>query len=119
MSELLAFSSEAFESYRETLVWQATGEDGEPIGAGIEWSDEAADEAQRDVAAFIEAEWDDIKRLDPGQVGHDFCLTRNGHGAGFWDRGLGELGDRLTAACRPYGTQDGYVGDDGLLYLHG
>jgi hypothetical protein len=28
--------------------------------------------------------------------GHDFYLTREGHGVGFWDRGLGELGDYLT-----------------------
>lgn len=37
------------------------------------------------------------------QNGHDFALTRNGHGAGFWDRGYGKVGDDLTAACRPYG----------------
>lgn len=30
------------------------------------------------------------------RAGHDLWLTRNGHGAGFWDRDLGELGDRLT-----------------------
>lgn len=30
------------------------------------------------------------------QLGHDFLLTSRGHGAGFWDRGLGELGERLT-----------------------
>lgn len=33
---------------------------------------------------------------DAAQFGHDFYLTREGHGAGFWDRGLGELGDYLT-----------------------
>lgn len=31
-----------------------------------------------------------------GQIGHDFALTRAGHGAGFWDRGAGEIGDVLT-----------------------
>lgn len=39
-------------------------------------------------------------------IGHDFILTRNHHGAGFWDRGLGDLGDRLTKASDPYGTID-------------
>jgi hypothetical protein len=34
------------------------------------------------------------------QAGIDYYLTRNGHGAGFWDRGLGDLGDRLSDACR-------------------
>jgi len=37
------------------------------------------------------------------QFGHDLLLTRSGHGAGFWDRGLGDLGDRLSAAARVYG----------------
>ena len=36
-------------------------------------------------------------------AGHDFALTRNGHGTGFWDRGLGEMGDMLTEECKPYG----------------
>ena len=43
------------------------------------------------------------------QGGHDFALTRNHHGAGFWDRGMGDLGDRLTDACRPYGESDAYT----------
>lgn len=28
--------------------------------------------------------------------GHDLLLTRDHHGAGFWDRGIGELGEYLT-----------------------
>ena len=40
------------------------------------------------------------------QFGHDFSLTRNGHGAGFWDRGRGSIGDQLTTLCRPYGSAD-------------
>ena len=50
------------------------------------------------------------------RAGHDFWLTRNGHGAGFWDRGLGDLGDRLSAAAKVYGECDLYPGDDGLIY---
>jgi hypothetical protein len=43
---------------------------------------------------------------DPSQgspatyLGHDLWLTSCGHGTGFWDRGLGDLGDRLTDACK-------------------
>lgn len=33
-------------------------------------------------------------------LGHDLWLTQRGHGVGFWDRGLGELGDKLTEACK-------------------
>lgn len=42
-------------------------------------------------------------------AGHDFWLTRNGHGAGFWDRGMGQLGEDLTAACKPYGSADDHT----------
>jgi len=50
------------------------------------------------------------------KAGHDFWLTRNGHGAGFWDRGIGETGDTLTKASTGFGEVDLYVGDDGKLY---
>ena len=61
------------------------------------------DKANDDLSAFILANLDDLGSMDDEQIGHDFWLTRAGHGAGFWDRGLGEAGDRLTDACRPYG----------------
>lgn len=60
-----------------------------------------------------------LDRLTARQVAHDFWLTRCGHGAGFWDRGLGELGDWLTQQAKPYGEAALYVGDDGLLHYHG
>ena len=40
------------------------------------------------------------------RLGHDLVLTRGRHGAGFRDRGLGDLGDRLTDACHAYGDFD-------------
>lgn len=50
-------------------------------------------------------------------AGHDFWLTRNGHGAGFWDRGLGDIGTKLSDAARVYGTVDLMPGEDGKLYI--
>lgn len=50
------------------------------------------------------------------RAGHDFWLTRNGHGAGFWDRGLGALGDKLSTAAKIYGSVDLYVGDDEQIH---
>ena len=56
---------------------------------------------------------------DDSSCGHDFWLTRNGHGAGYWDRYLdveGEdrapakaLGEALTQACRAWRNVDTYV----------
>src|SRR5687768_2848375 len=37
--------------------------------------------------------------LSPDYCGHNLWLTIMGHGAGFWDRGLGDIGDKLTAVC--------------------
>lgn len=47
--------------------------------------------------------------------GHDFTLSSNGHGVGFWDRGAGELGDRIHAMC--VSEYNLYQGDDGKLYI--
>lgn len=52
----------------------------------------------------------------PDRAGHDFWLTRNHHGAGFWDRGLGDVGRKLTDAAHVYGSVDLCVGDDGKIY---
>lgn len=52
------------------------------------------------------------------QGGHDFWLTRNGHGCGFWDGDWlpRELGRALTEACKAYGEFNLYVGDDGCIH---
>ena len=44
------------------------------------------------------------------QAGIDYFLTRNGHGAGFWDRRLGDIGDKLSDACR-YRETYAFFGD--------
>lgn len=52
------------------------------------------------------------------RAGYDFWLTRNGHGAGFWDGDWEEeAGERLTAASEAFGEFYLYVGDDGLIYV--
>lgn len=55
-------------------------------------------------------------RYDIERAGIDFWLTRNRHGAGFWDRGLGPVGDKLTDLAHGYGEAWLYVGDDNLIY---
>lgn len=64
-------------------------------------------ELRADVRAYIEDNEADLEAsgLTAEQIGHDFWLTREGHGAGFWDRGLPtDLGRRLTDAARVYGS---------------
>ncbi|HEY8926181.1 MAG TPA: hypothetical protein VIU64_17485 [Polyangia bacterium] len=55
--------------------------------------------------------------LDMERCGHDFWLTRNRHGAGFWDdKGRGSEADaaldRLTKASHPYGEMNLVQGAD-------
>ncbi len=55
------------------------------------------------------------KDTDLGHFVHNFWLTRNGHGAGFWD-GDYKNGDELTEACMEYGERTLYVGDHDTIY---
>jgi hypothetical protein len=52
-------------------------------------------------------------------AGHDYWLTRNGHGTGYWDREyLPQWAkDSLDRAAQQAGEVWVYVGDDGRLYL--
>lgn len=52
----------------------------------------------------------------PERAGHDFWLTRNRHGAGYWDRWnsgtpQGKIGQALTDAAHVYGSVDLYYID--------
>ena len=57
-------------------------------------------------------------------IAHDFWLTRNGHGCGYFDGDyedeIGQrdsVGDRLTEACKAFGERNVYVGDDCKLHF--
>lgn len=49
-------------------------------------------------------------------IGHNWVLTANRHGAGFWDTGIGDAGTYLTdlAHAASYSL---YLGDDGRVYV--
>lgn len=49
-------------------------------------------------------------------AGHDFWLSRCGHGTGFWDRDLGEVGERLYEAARSFGEADIFINADDNRY---
>ena len=51
------------------------------------------------------------------QFGYDFWLTRNGHGTGFWDRNLGDLGVALPLLADTFGTKHAYLGDNSELEI--
>lgn len=51
------------------------------------------------------------------QAGHDLWLTRNRHGAGFWDRGLHDIGEAPIPKAESMGELSLVLGDDKKLYL--
>jgi hypothetical protein len=63
-------------------------------------------QALADCNKFVEKAGSLLDNLTEEQIGHDFWLSRNGHGAGYWDRGLGEVGDKLTAICKEFKGMD-------------
>ena len=48
---------------------------------------------------------------DMTQAGRDYWFTRNGHGVGFWDRDLGDVGETLSEAARGDGETHVFFGD--------
>ena len=117
----------ALDGYLECALWSSwdlyTGRPLDELGAGAV-ADETIDGMACDVWRFLATCWGDVwedfeidlSGLEPKQLGHELWLARNGHGAGFWDRGLGEIGDKLTELAHSYGGVTLYIGDDGKIY---
>lgn len=90
---------------------------------GGPFADEAREHAADAVAQLVGAlgesydvrEYLEVRGAD--MIGHDLWLTRNRHGAGFWDRGLGALGDRLSDAARLLGEATSYVDASGTVRI--
>jgi hypothetical protein len=129
------------QAYVEAALWSSTDnandQGGEPLDANYSADDIAPECLAQMVAdcqdfqeSFGELVLDDLSR-----AGHEFWLTRNRHGAGFfdgdWDTPFVEtddngeptmvqryptVGDHLTDISHAYGSYDLYVGDDGLIY---
>lgn len=59
-----------------------------------------------------------VPTYDDTQAGIDFWMTRNGHGCGYWDRGLGQVGTELTKWAKSYGSMYLYINDDGEVVIY-
>jgi len=118
-AELTAFTA----GYCEAMVWANVAhntETGDGPEAGF---DELSEDVRRlmkiDAALFAgtprvaELLATATKRPAYGweQAGHDYALTRNGHGVGFWDRGI-EEGLELTMLAESVGGMYLYADED-------
>lgn len=124
----LTLNSDFVKGYIEAMIFTGIDVD-DPSGEGSSdfdidnFSDEAKNTIVHDCSDFVTSNSDTLNaayqtgEYDEAQAGRDFWFTRNGHGVGFWDRGLGQIGKILTDASKVYREQNAYVGDDGQIYM--
>lgn len=119
-------------SYIATALWSSTGDDDEPLNLQYDAEDlhplalermaqdcnHFREENAELIAAALAAPPRNQRILTKESIAHDFWLTRNHHGAGFWDGDYPQdLGDKLTEAAHKFPECDLYVGDDGKICI--
>lgn len=77
-------------AYVAALLWSTYLDDEtyfDDIAQGIDnFTPDAVARIEADCQSFVTQAGELIPEEHYSQAGHDFALTRNGHGAGFWDR---------------------------------
>ena len=119
------FWEDFIRGYVECALWSSTDERGEPLEDRYDETSIAASSANKmraDCEKFIVENSALLERVrgKANEAGHDFWLTRNGHGAGFWDGDWPEdIGEKLTKSAKKFGESDLYEGSDdmGDLYV--
>jgi hypothetical protein len=120
---------EILNSYLETALWSTPDmdatEDDDDYDRCLDknysitdFDEESAQKSRKDIESFLDKAklltHDAMYELgmEVGRIGHDFWLTRNGHGAGFWDgdydqrKGDIRLGDYLTGIAKEFKILD-------------
>ena len=121
-----------------TLLWSSTDEFGESLDdfSPEDFNEECVQKlygefqefvsiAEKEISDRIGDSWDciddfyDLQQPAENQTEHDYILTRNHHGAGFWDGDWAkEISPILTKASRTRGEIVPCVGDDGKIYIY-
>jgi hypothetical protein len=117
------------EAYIEAALWSSLDDKGNPLDENYDKDDIAPDTLQsmiNDCKQFQDDNKDLLEQsykchrvrgyYDEYHAGHDFFLTRAHSGCGYWDRGLGKVGEKLSKKCGDWKEVDLYVGDDGKIY---
>jgi hypothetical protein len=126
-----------------TLLWSendnADESGGEPLDANYDVDDidkQSLNKLQQCFDAFVEQatklinaaigeDWGSIEDFYIGtgsgdhQAEHDFIMTVNGHGCGFWEKSdwQSPVGDILTELAHKHGDIVAVVGGDGKIYI--
>lgn len=115
-----------FDAYVTCALWSSNDESdesgGDPMDANYgpeDLAEKILTRMKEECARFLSENEADIGDQYE-QAGHDFWLTRNRHGAGFWDRNDDmwpeDARERLTKAAQAFRECYLVVGDDGSIY---
>lgn len=119
-------------AYIEAMLWSSTDDYEEPLDRDYD-SDDIDDDCheriKQDCEKFLHLTidiLDDCEHTYLGRyeltelAGHDFWLTRNNHGAGFWDgdwhhEEIDDVGEMLTDIANRFPPIDPYVTDSDTI----
>lgn len=118
------------DAYIVAAMWSSIDDGGTPLDSAHDTDDLAPETLARmraDCRSFYDANvshifCDGAPNANDGSgvatmAGHDFWLTRNGHGAGFWDGDWPEpAATILDEASKNFGEFNLYVGGDDMVY---
>lgn len=102
-------------AYVQAALWSSTDDDGTPLDASHGPTDILPATMAQMIAdcATFQAHNAAAIRGRACQAGHHFWLTRNGHGAGFWDGDWPEpIASHLTNASTTFGEVDLIISED-------
>lgn len=111
--------------YIIAALWSSDDDEGNPLDSNYSREDIAPDTVnrmRRDIRRFVEENLDLLNEsgLADEQIGHDLWLTRNHHGAGFWDRDIPRnVGKELTESAHEMKEAILEIGDDGKIHQLG
>lgn len=97
--EVAAYLPEFVQGYTKALIWTDAPELTDPADI------DCIDRLHADCVCFVAENYRALDRArlcdyTSEQAGHDFALTRNGHGTGYWDRD--EINDYLVHGMRGF-----------------
>jgi hypothetical protein len=117
----------AWQQYLETALWASCDDDGNPLEDSFFLSDFLQAQSERETLSdFLQhptvleiAKRDSWGSDQYERAACDFWLSRNRHGAGFWDGGFWteDTGEILHDVAKTYGSCDVMIGDDGFLFF--
>jgi hypothetical protein len=136
---MFTFVNPTVRALAETILWSSVDETESPLDEKFSAEDindsclnrlyseytQFIDNVEKQITQIFGDEWDSIDEfydvIQPvqNQAEHDFIMTRNGHGCGFWDGDwMPCVSEILTEAAKAFPEIDAVVGDDGKVYLY-